>query len=406
MITPFMIPAVDASGITSDPKKVGYFVGMLDTVFAMSSFVTVVAWGRLSDRWGRKPVLMIGLVGIAVATVGFGFSRTFAALVVVRAFGGGSNANTPVVKSMIGEITDETNQALAFAFIPISWSVGAIIGPMIGGYSSYPASRFPRLFGHIQLLHTYPYALPCLIGAVAPLCGALLGSALLEESRPQQASLSDVSKNATAGRRASYTTGTASTITLAPLPEQQDEERSQTAVKPPPMSAMWTKRVVVAFTVFTLLSLQTMSMDAVLILFASTKVSLGGLGFTPSELGLALSGLGATKVFTQFFIFPPLQRRLGTRALYRTLMGTFPFICCLYPVLGWLAKEDVGLPEGTEKRRVWAVLGLLIASSAVANTAYACNLLTTTSAAPSKQLLGSINGVAAMLSALMRSIGP
>jgi hypothetical protein len=58
----------------------------------------------------------------------FGLSKTFAMLVVSRALEGALNGNTGVIKTMFAEITDETNMAQAFAFLPICWAAGSTIG--------------------------------------------------------------------------------------------------------------------------------------------------------------------------------------------------------------------------------------------------------------------------------------
>jgi MFS family permease len=88
----------------------------------------VLQWGRLSDKIGRKPVLLIGLFGGALSMICFGLSKTFGMLLLSRGLEGALNGNVGVIKSMLGEITDETNMAQAFAFIPICWAAGSTIG--------------------------------------------------------------------------------------------------------------------------------------------------------------------------------------------------------------------------------------------------------------------------------------
>lgn len=89
------------------------------------------------DRIGRKPVILIGLSGVVVSTLLFGLSRTFWWAVISRSMAGALSGNAAVVQSVVGEITDETNQALAFPLTGLSWSFGCIIGPMIGYVKIY-----------------------------------------------------------------------------------------------------------------------------------------------------------------------------------------------------------------------------------------------------------------------------
>lgn len=88
------------------------------------------------DRIGRKPVILIGLSGVALSTLLFGVSRTFWWAVIARSLAGALSGNAAVVQSVVGEITDETNQAEAFPLTGLSWSLGCIIGPMIGYVSN------------------------------------------------------------------------------------------------------------------------------------------------------------------------------------------------------------------------------------------------------------------------------
>ena len=143
--------------IVADGVAGADYIGFIESIFALVQFGTVFMWGRLSDRIGRKPVLLIGLLGTCVSINCYGLSKTFPQMIFSRSIAGLMNANIGVLKSVFGELTDETNQARAFTFIPLSFAVGSMIGPMIGGNLSNPVEGFPGLFGNSAFLAKYPY---------------------------------------------------------------------------------------------------------------------------------------------------------------------------------------------------------------------------------------------------------
>ncbi|GAA5972337.1 hypothetical protein JCM8115_001258 [Rhodotorula mucilaginosa] len=441
LIFPFISQFIEDLKVTDDPSRIGYYAGIIESLFAFTTFSTVLAWGRLSDRIGRKPVLIIGLTGVTVSIVSFGMSKSFWMLVVSRCFGGALNGNVAVIKSMLGEITDESNQARAFSFLPLAWSLGSVIGPLLGGYLSHPAEQFPSLFGRSAFLNANPYALPCLIGALFPFFGALLGiffleetlkpTVLLESGRNDPEEIADevrgVHRQDVSKKHQRFVAATSTTL---PAPREQlrrleeDSEgpdsgystprsasvagRSEGSPSklaqrsgraPPTFRSMFTPRVNAALGVYAMLALITVALDALIVLFCYSPVKIGGLGFKEADIGIALSISGLASVTFQILLFPPLQQRVGTVRLYRRLMSLWPVVYILFPVMSWCARVK-------GRRAVWVVLTCFLVLKAIANMAYACNMITITDSSPSKRLLGSLNGVAQMCSSLMRSIGP
>ncbi|WP_243930343.1 MFS transporter, partial [Bacteroides fragilis] len=131
-ISPYL-PEMAASFPDVNRRQVGLYVGTIASTFALAQFVTNFFWGWLSDRIGRKPVVMLGTILTALCFVGFGLSRTLWQAILAQALMGLVNGNQGVISTCLGEITDRSNQSKAFLYLPVIYGLGGITGPAIGG---------------------------------------------------------------------------------------------------------------------------------------------------------------------------------------------------------------------------------------------------------------------------------
>ncbi|KAJ2768274.1 hypothetical protein IWQ57_003609, partial [Coemansia nantahalensis] len=168
--------------VAKDPEDIALYAGMLFSSFSFCQTLTVMHWGRLSDRIGRRPVLLFGLTGYLVSFLLFGVSRSFAWALAARCLNGLMAGNVVVIKSAFAEVSDDTNRARIMALLPLIWNVGSAAGATVGGLFADPVRQYPRWFGHSQLFRTFPYLLPCLIGCSVTACGLAMGVFMLEET--------------------------------------------------------------------------------------------------------------------------------------------------------------------------------------------------------------------------------
>ena len=79
---------VHSFNLTTDPDRIAIYVGLITSAFAFAEFSSGVLWGKISDRIGRKPVLLAGLAGTALSMILFGFAKSLPMALLARALGG------------------------------------------------------------------------------------------------------------------------------------------------------------------------------------------------------------------------------------------------------------------------------------------------------------------------------
>lgn len=87
-IFPYVYYMVKDFGMTEDNAKISLYAGMVTSAFTFAEFSTGMLWGRLSDKVGRKPILLMGLVGTALSVLVFGFAPSLPVALLARALGG------------------------------------------------------------------------------------------------------------------------------------------------------------------------------------------------------------------------------------------------------------------------------------------------------------------------------
>jgi MFS family permease len=87
-----------------DEKDASFYAGLLISSFALAEAMTGMYWGGLSDRIGRKPVLLIGCAGTMISMIAVGFAENIWTALIGRALGGFLNGNIGVIQTMVGEL--------------------------------------------------------------------------------------------------------------------------------------------------------------------------------------------------------------------------------------------------------------------------------------------------------------
>uniref|UniRef100_A0A2P2MM65 Putative peptide/nitrate transporter At3g43790 n=2 Tax=Rhizophora mucronata TaxID=61149 RepID=A0A2P2MM65_RHIMU len=125
--------------------------------------LTSVFWGWLADRYGRRPIILIGTFSVFVFNALFGLSTSFWVALSMRFFLGCFNSQLGTIRAYASEVCREEHQALGLSVASTSRGIGLVIGPAIGGFLAQPAEKYPNIFAGNSIFGRLPYFLPCLV---------------------------------------------------------------------------------------------------------------------------------------------------------------------------------------------------------------------------------------------------
>ncbi|KAI9629006.1 hypothetical protein KEM48_011218 [Puccinia striiformis f. sp. tritici PST-130] len=171
---PFIFFMIEDFGVGGGEAAVGFWAGIVSSVFFLSQFLTSLLWSNVSNKHGRRVVLFSSLLGNAITLILFGSSTSLGMAICARLGQGIFNGAIGVARGAVRDLTDSTNEGSAIAWIGLCWGMGGIAGPIIGGLLEHPAENYPSIFGRFQLLKDYPYLLPCTVASSITFIGAIL----------------------------------------------------------------------------------------------------------------------------------------------------------------------------------------------------------------------------------------
>ncbi|KAL1842876.1 hypothetical protein VTJ49DRAFT_3893 [Mycothermus thermophilus] len=436
-IFPYIYHMVKDFNLTQDESQISFYAGMVTSAFTFAEFSTSVFWGRLSDKIGRKPVLLMGMGGTGLSVLIFGFAPNLQVALFARALGGFLNGNIGVLQTTVGElVTVKEHQPRAYAVMPLVWCIGSIVGPMIGGALAKPVDSLPSVFAPGSIWDRLPYLLPNLFSACCVFFGVIIGLLFLEETHAEKKQRRDRGvelgkyllsylpgkstkpKSSTAAKDAEEQPLLSDTESLPgylsdatlDVSEQDRHSLDEACGHAPtkPATKIFTKPVVTIIASYGILAFHTMVFDSLLPVFLSTMppekpmpISLpfkfaDGFGLDTKTIGFILSVQGIYSMVSTHFLFPFITQRLGPLRLFK-LMSV------LYPLLYFTTPYIVLLPESVRMASIYLIV---VWKCTFSTLAYPSNAILITNSAPTTLTLGTINGAAASTASLCRALGP
>lgn len=120
-------------------------VGLLMSVYSLTQFLFSPVWGQLSDRYGRRPIILLSLIGGGFSHLGFAFADTFWGLILARALAGMFGGNLPAAMAYIADVTEEKDRTKSMGLVGAAFGLGFILGPAIGGFAAHWGEYFGSL---------------------------------------------------------------------------------------------------------------------------------------------------------------------------------------------------------------------------------------------------------------------
>ncbi|KAI0449180.1 major facilitator superfamily domain-containing protein [Xylaria acuta] len=424
-------------------QDASFYAGLLISAFSLTEALMGMYWGGVSDRIGRKPVLVLGCLGTLLSMIVVGFATNVWVALFGRAFGGLLNGNIGVIQTMVGELVTKKSDerewknappaakpgtdfvARAFAVMPFVWSMGTIIGPAIGGIFADPHQTWPQIFTQGSWFTTFPYLLPNIICAALLLVSILLGWLLLEETHPDMQprvmlsgdayateetpllETSDALKQPPVDLR-SEMYGSFRTRGSLNLSSETTRKKEFGKREPTSIFKKRTMALIISLSIFTY---HSMTYDHLMPIFFEDKkahfndllatafnpfYSPGGLGLSMQTVGVILAVNGAIALFVQVVVFPLAAEKVGIFRLFLLVTVLHPIAYLVVPCLVYV-PESILFP---------AIYFCLTIRNLLSIVLYPLLLILIKEATPSPDTLGKVNGLAASAGAACRMIAP
>ncbi|KAK4240820.1 protein zinc induced facilitator-LIKE 1 [Achaetomium macrosporum] len=350
-VFPYMNQMAQENGKLAD-ADVGFYSGLIESLFSLTQMVVMILWGRAADRFGRKPVLVVSLAGVSFATALFGMAKTIWQIVLFRCLAGVFASTIVTIRTMISEHSTSKTQARAFSWFAFTGNLGIFAGPFLGGALADPARQYPGTFGNVRFFLDYPYVLLSIVVGVIGLSAFVATALFAEETLVKR--------------------------TLHPG-----------LIKSP--------GVPILLYTYGHIMLLAFSYTAIVPVFWFAKVYLGGLGFTPLQISLMMGLPGLFQSVWILLVFPPLHHRIGTNGVLRACATAYSFFAG-YPLFNVLLR--IGTPASITT--FWVVAPILLALGCGVSMSFTAIQLALNDVSPSPAALGTLNAVALAISSGVR----
>ena len=366
-----------------------WVTGALFSVFSFMQLIFSPLWGRLSDRVGRRPIMMMSTFGAVLAYLLFAFSTSLAMLFASRILAGMMGGNISTAQAAISDSTPADQRAAGMGLIGAAFGIGFVLGPAMASGLASPgvlewASQLATQWApdsFLPALVSTPFGLPGIVAAIMSAISFVWVVWALPETAPSKVAAMEVAVHDAATEDSSKTHS----------PENDSPMRARPSVFSP---RFWRQLVdqqrqtggflIPLLITYLLLSFGEASLYAAFPLLAEAK-----LGLAPQDVGIQFFYIGMIAVIVQGGLIRPLTKRFREESLF--LVGNILMVIGL-AAIAWSATI----------LHLTLALGLLALGKSL-NTPMITSLISKQARADQ---VGEIMGTAQGFSGLGRMLGP
>mmetsp|Transcript_121614 Transcript_121614/g.305846 ORF Transcript_121614/g.305846 Transcript_121614/m.305846 type:complete len:465 (-) Transcript_121614:267-1661(-) len=275
-------------------------VGVMVTSYSLCQFIMTTPLGRISDKCGRRPVLLVSLLGSTLSSVGTGLASTFWMVLLARCINGLSGATVGVVNAYVADVTNAEERPVYMSYVSAANAIGMVLGPAVGGLLSRRG---------------FPFA--CYVSAGISAVNLLIAVVFLSESRrqardvavPLTGAAASSSSNEVPATESSVATGAAESASGEAGPSQPEHSRPSI----PPAAALLN---IAGF----LLILGFAAMESIISYYLTDTFFHGNAHEAGEFYGELFMVVGMVMFIVSFFIYKRLLRCCGLRVV--VIVGT------------------------------------------------------------------------------------